>query len=217
MKKIREWILKIWKDPVWSKVISAGIITAIAIIWAKITNHSWKEIYDFVLNALSYKVPIYLFLSVIAAYYIIKLCIWLFKKRKDPLWDEQMGNYTFKDLYNTLLLETFPVTTMRMQMSGMSAPGDNLLILFKIYYTILNKGVDFEDNLDDGGYLYSALAPRLLGYGLVESYQKPLNDLPDRTEIAYRTSELGHKFHASLEKVILPEKIKEYKAKMKNK
>lgn len=217
MKKTGEWFLKIWKDPVWSKVISAGIIAAIAVIWAKISNYSWQEIYDFVLTVLSYQIPIYLFLSIIALYYIIKLCIRLFKKRKDPLWDEQMGNYTFKELYNILLTETFPVTTMRMQMSGMPAPEDNLLILFRIYYTILNKGVDFDDNLDDGSYLYSVLSPRLLGYGLVEAYQKPLNDLPDRTEIAYKTSELGHKFHASLEKVILPEKIKEAKTKMKNK
>lgn len=216
-KSIKEGFLNIWKDPVWSKVISAGIIALIAVIWAKITNHTWAEIYDFVLSVLSFKLPVYLFLSTIALYFIVKLCIKLFKKRKDPLWDEQMGNYTFKELYNILLTETFPVTTMRMQMSGMSALTDDLLILFRIYYTYLNKGVDFDDNIDDGSYLYSVLAPRLVGYGLVEAYQKPLNDLPDQTEVAYKTSELGHKFHASLEKVILPEKIKEYKEKMKGK
>ena len=216
-KSIKERFLKIWKDPVWSKVISAGIIALIAVIWAKVTNHSWSEIYDFILTVLSFKLPIYLFLSVIALYFIVRLCIKLFRKRKDPLWDEQMGNYTFKEMYNILLTETFPVTTMRMQMSGMPAPTDNLLMLFRIYYTYLNKGVDFDDHIDDGGYLYSVLAPRLVGYGLVEAYQKQLNDLPDQTEVAYKTSELGHKFHASLEKVILPEKIKEYKEKMKNK
>jgi hypothetical protein len=213
IQKLKEGFLKIWKDPVWSKVISAIIIALIAISWAKITNHSWKEIYDFVINVLSFKLPIYLFLSIIAFYFIVKLCIRLFRKRKDPLWDEQMGNYTFKELHNILLTETFPVTTMRMQMSGMPAPTDDLLMLFRIYYTYLNKGVDFDDNIDDGSYLYSVLAPRLVGFGLVDAYQKPLNNLPERTEVAYKTSELGHKLHASLDKVILAEKMKELKSK----
>ncbi len=203
---------KIWKDAVWSKVISTGIIALIALTWAKITNHTWAEIYGFIISALSFKLPVYLFLSVIGLYFIVKL----FKKRKDPLWDEQIGNYTFKDLYNILLTETFPVKTVGMQMSGMPAPTDSLLFLFRIYYTYLNKGIDFEDNINDGSYLYSVLAPRLVGYGLVEVYQKPLSDLPDQMETAYKTSELGHKFHASLEKVRLPEKIKEYKEKMKD-
>lgn len=215
MKKFKESVLKIWKDPVLSKVIAVGIVAIITISWAKITNHSWKEIYDFVLGVLSFKLPVYLFLSIIALYFIFKVCIRLFRKRKDPLWDEQIGNYTFKELHNILFTETFPVTTMRMQMSGMPAPTDNLLFLFRMYYSYLNKGIDFDDNIDDGGYLYSVLAPKFVGYGLVEAYQKPLNDLPDRTEVAYKTSELGHKFHASIDKAYLPEKIKELKAKMK--
>jgi hypothetical protein len=216
MKKFRGEFLKIWKDPVWSKVISAGAIALIVISRAKFTNHSWKEIYDFVLSVLSFKLPIYLFLSIVALYFIIKACIRLFMQRKDPLWDGQMGNYTFKELYNILLTETFPVTTMSMKISGTPAPTYNLLLLFRTYYTYLNKGIDFDNNIHDGGYLYNALAPRLVGFGLVEAYQKPLNDLPDSTEVAYKTSELGYRFHASLEKVTLPEKIKELKVKMKN-
>ena len=185
-KSIKERFLKIWKDPVWSGVISTGILALIVLVWAKVTNHTWAEVYGFVIGVLSFKLPIYLFLSIIGLYFIVKLCVKLFKKRKDPLWDEQMGNYTFKELYNILITETFPVTTMRMQMSGMPAPIDNLLILFRIYYTYLNKGIDFDDNIEDGSYLYSVLSPRLVGYGLVEAYQKPLNDLPDRTEVAYK-------------------------------
>ena len=64
-----------------------------------------------------------------------------------------------------------------------------------------------------GSYLYGVLAPRLMGFGLVDAYQKPLNDLPNRTEVAYKTSELGHRFHASLDKINLAEKIKELKSK----
>ena len=101
-------------------------------------------------------------------------------------------------------------------MSGRPAPTDDLLMLFRMYYTYLNKGIDFDDNIQDGGYLYSVLAPKLVGYGLVEAYDKPLRDLPDQKKVAYKTSELGHRFHASLEKVILPDKIKAYKEKMKS-
>jgi hypothetical protein len=126
-----------------------------------------------------------------------------------------MGNYTFKELYNILLTQTLPVATIGMNMSRMPAPTDDLLTLFRIYYTYLNKGVDFDDNLDDGNYLYSVLAPRLVGFGLVETYQNPLNNLPDETEIAYKTSELGHRFHASIDKIILAEKMKELKSKKK--
>jgi hypothetical protein len=216
LKSIKEEFLKIWKDPVWSKVISAGIIAFIAIVWAKITNHTWSEIYDFIINVLSLQMPVYIFLSTIGFYFIVKLCIKLFKKKRDPLWDEQMGNYTFKELYNILITETFPVSTMGMQMSGRPAPTDDLLMLFRMYYTYLNKGIDFDSNIHDGGYLYGVLASKLVGYGLVEAYQKPLRDLPDQTQVAYKTSELGHRFHASLEKVILPQKIKEYKEKIKS-
>ncbi len=213
-ENIKKGFLKIWDNAVWSKVISAGIIAAIAVVWAKITNHTWGQIYDFIIKVLSFQLPVFVFLSVFGIFFIVKFSIKFFKKKKDPLWDEQMGNYNFKELYNILITETFPVTTMGMEMSGRPAPIEDLLILFRTYYTYLNKGVDFDDNIDDGGYLYNVLAPKFVGYGLVEIYQKPLNDLPERSEVAYKTSELGHKFHSSLEKVILPEKIKEYKEKM---
>lgn len=182
--RIKQNFLKIWKDSVWSNVISTGIIFAIPIGWAKITNHSWNEIYQFLLKVLSFKFPLFVFLSVIALFFIIKKSIQLFKKRKDPFWDEQIGNYTFKELYNILLTETLPVKTTGMTWSGRDAPTDNLLSLFQMYYSILNVGFGLDNTLEDYGYLYSVFAPRLVGYGLVDEYQKPNNDLPDRTDVA---------------------------------
>ena len=160
---------------------------------------------------------IFIFLSATELYFIGKKCIQLLKNKKDPFWDEQIGNYTFKELYNILLTETFSVRTVGMEISGRSAPTDNLLNLFRIYYTFLNKGVGIEEHIDDGGYLYSAFAPRLLGFGLVDAFQKPDDNLPEITDIAYRTSALGYKFHASLDKLILAEKMKELKSKKKAK
>ena len=175
--KIKKAVLKIWKDPVLSKVIATGLLGLIAIGWAKLTNHSWNEIYLWLLVSLKYKLPVFIFLSIIGLYFVFKLSINLFRKEKDEFWDAQMGNYTFKELYNILITETFPVQNVGMKMSLRPAPTDDLLTLFRIYYTFLNKGVGIEDNLKDGGYLYSALAPRLVGFGLVEPYQKPDNFL----------------------------------------
>jgi hypothetical protein len=209
--KAKEHFLKIWRDPVWSKVIAAGILGAIALLWAKLTNHSWKEIYYFIISSLSFKLPVFLFLSVFALYFIIAKCIQLLKKRKDAFWNEQMGNYTFKELYNILLTTTMPVSTNGMKVTGRQAPNDNFLLLFRVYYTALNTGVGIEDNMQDSGYLYSVFAPQMVGFGLVEVYQKPDNNLPEVSDNAYRTSELGHRFHASLNKLILADRIKELK------
>ncbi len=73
LNKIWEAILKIWKDPVWSKVISAGIILLIATIWTKYSNYSSQQVYDFFILILTYKLPIFVFLSMIGLYFLIKL------------------------------------------------------------------------------------------------------------------------------------------------
>jgi hypothetical protein len=209
--KIKERGLKIWKDPVWSKVIAAGILSLIAIIAAKFTNHSWQEIYNYAIQLLTFNVPIYGLLSLIAIYFITKLIVKFFRKRNTSFWRENIGNYTFKELYNILLTEKLPIATRGMEMFGQLAPDDDLLTLFQLYYIHLNTGVEFDDNIGDGYYLYSILAPRFVGFGLVDSYQAPIRNLPGETKVAYKISELGRKFHASLEKIILADKIKQFK------
>ena len=73
LNKIWEAILKIWKDPVWSKVISAGIILLIATIWTKYSNYSGQDVYNFFILLLTYKLPVFVFLSVIGLYFLTKL------------------------------------------------------------------------------------------------------------------------------------------------
>jgi hypothetical protein len=77
------------------------------------------------------------------------------------------------------------------------------------------KQSGIEDNLNDGGYLYGIFAPHMVGFGLVEVYQKPDSNLPDQTDVAYKTSELGHRFHSSLNKLKLKQKMKEIRQKKK--
>ncbi len=214
-RRTREIFLKIWKDPVWSKVISAGILFLTGIIAAKATNYSWDDIFTFIINRLSYKIPIYLILSVIGLYFIIVFSVKAIRKRKDPFWDEQMGNYVFKDLYNILLIDKWPVRTQGMRMWGQNPPDGTLMDLFFLYYPYLTKGIDFYDNIDDGHYLYGSLAPVFVGFGLVEAFDKPDENLPGKTNIAYKISAMGQRFHAKLNKIGLKEKIKEELAKKK--
>ncbi|MBX2932000.1 MAG: hypothetical protein KF781_08655 [Chitinophagaceae bacterium] len=201
LKKIWEAILKIWKDPVWSKVISAGIILLIATIWARYSNYSWQEIYDFFILLLTYKLPIFVFLSIIGLYFLTKLLIRLFKKKIDPIWDEQVGNYKFKELYQILSNQNFPVETVGMSWSGRKPPEEDLLTMFHSYITFFNRGLNLDDNLDDGGYLYGVLAPKLVGYGLLDKIETK-NLQIDVMDIKYQTSEIGQKFYALLEKTL---------------
>ena len=65
--------LKVCNDRGWSMMTSKGIIVYILVKQVKLINHSWAEIYDFVKRVLSFKLPGYHFLSVIAFYFIVKL------------------------------------------------------------------------------------------------------------------------------------------------
>lgn len=199
--KVWTFIKKIWKDSVWSKLISTGLILLIATIWTSYSNYSIKDIYDFFINGLTYKTPVFVFLSLIGIYFLIKLIIRLFRKKTDPIWDEQVGNYKFKELYEILRNQNYPVGTVGMGYSGRKPPQENLLSLFHTYSPILNRGIDLDSNLDDGGYLYGVLAPKLVGYGLVNKLESKNLEI-NVMDIKYETSEVGHKFFALLEKTI---------------
>jgi hypothetical protein len=201
LNKIWVAFLKIWKDPVWSKVISAGVILFIATIWTKYSNYSSQEVYEFFILLLTYKLPIFVFLSIIGLYFLIKLLIRLFKKKNDPIWDEQVGNYKFKELYQILSNQNFPVGTIGMSWSGRKPPEDDLLTMFHYNSTFFNRGLNLDDDLGDGGYLYGVLAPKLVGYGLLDKIETR-NLRIDVIDIKYQTSEVGHKFYALLEKTI---------------
>ncbi|UYQ92201.1 hypothetical protein MKQ68_19115 [Chitinophaga horti] len=56
-EKVWPGMQNVWRDPVWSKLISTGIITAVIFAWAKITQQSWGDIYGFVLRLLTFPVP----------------------------------------------------------------------------------------------------------------------------------------------------------------
>ncbi|MEJ7677203.1 MAG: hypothetical protein WKG06_04885 [Segetibacter sp.] len=65
-----------------------------------------------------------------------------------------------------------------------------------------------DTHLEDAGYVYGILCPKLLTYGLVKKidvHSKELNDTIDR----YETSPEGYKFLALLERYQLKQKEQE--------
>lgn len=123
----KERISNIWKDAVWSKVISATIILIITAIVARFSNFSYEEIYFFIVNVLSYELPIFIFLSFFGIYFIIKLLITLLKKRSDPMLDEIVGNYKFRELYNILSSQNLNIRTNGMKWNNVYPPDESLL------------------------------------------------------------------------------------------
>ena len=98
----------IWKDPVMSQLISLGIFALITWIWKELTNRTWRDVYVLVIKFLSFPVPIFVFLSAIALYFIVMLVIKNVKNRENSFWEEQIGNFKFKDLHNLLILQQVP-------------------------------------------------------------------------------------------------------------
>ncbi len=202
MKKIWDYILKAWKDPVWSKVIASAIIFLIATIWTRYSNYSVSDILKSIADILTIPFPLYLTLSIIGLLLLTRFAIQFFKsKRTHPIWDEQVGNYKFKELYSILQGQNFPVETVGMKYSGRKAPEDNLLLLFMTYSSMINVGVTLNSSHDDSGYLYGILCPKFVSYGLVTKNVIKELELGSVEMIRYETSELGHKFYALVEKV----------------
>jgi hypothetical protein len=201
-RKIWDLILKTWKDPVWSKVIATTIIFLIATAWTKYSDYTLNDITSFLVTVLTTPFPLYLTLSIISIYYIIRLAIKFFKSRTHPIWDEQVGNYKFKELYAVLQRQNYSVQTIGMQYSGQSAPEENLLAVFMTYAAVINMGVTLDRPHDDGGYLYGVLCPKLISYGLVTKTVIEEEGLGTVERMRFDMSDVGHKFHSLMEKVI---------------
>lgn len=188
-KKIWKKIIEIWKDPVWSKVISTAIIFIIVTIWAKYSNYTNEQVYNFFILILIYKIPVFLFLSLIGLYFISKAVIKLLEKKNDPIWNEQIGNYTFEELYKILSSQNYPVGTVGMGYSRINPPENDLMSMFHAFSPILNRGIGMDYEADEG-YLYGVLSPKLVSYGLVDKIEIKNLEI-DVMDIKYQTSENG--------------------------
>lgn len=200
-KKSWETIVKIWKNPVWSKVIAAGIIFLIAYLWERYSNYTFEDMYNYFISFLNFKTPVFVFFVIIALYSIVYFLIKIFKKKTDPIWEERVGNFIFKELYEILKNKNLPVQTKGMEFSNRKAPGEDLLTMFYTRSTYFNRGIDLDDNIGDGGYTYGVLAPHLVGYGLIDKIEYNYRNTGKKA-IKYQTSEDGYKFYSLIEKII---------------
>ena len=201
MKKIISFLMRIWRDPVWSSVIAATFVILGTAIFAFIKNLSVIDLYNMFLQLLNVKIPLFVILSILGALFLIRFLLRFFKTKSNSVWKEKIGDYTFDELYRILQNQNLPVQTRGMEWSKKDAPQEDLLTLFRLYKVYINKGVTSDLPLDDGGYLYGVLCPKLISYGIVEKidYKDSRTGLD---QVKYQTTELGNKFYRLIEKVV---------------
>lgn len=189
---------KLWTNPVWSKVISAGIIALITVIYS-IVKTAFEDIslYDAIIKVLNFKIEVYLYLIFsilsIAIYFIINFIRKKINKRHLGFeLDQRIGNFTFRELHNALL--THMIETPE-RLSYNAPTTIDLLTVFKIYARIFNQGVQWEDDMDT----YYKIGPTLMSYGIIEKV--PTTNKSDTIGMEMlQTSKIGYEFLAMLEK-----------------
>lgn len=207
---------EIWKDPVWSKVISVVIIALGSTLWRWIDINSFKTFFNLLINWLEFRLPVW---WVILGCFVVWLLIRLIKSiglestalvdQRNPILDDKIGERTFQELYN-ILNEKLRVQTSNMRLSGIPAPEETILEMFYRTFGEFKSGVQFGEGLKmvrpssgmnyhlNEDYKINVLAPKLLEYDLIEVVD--LNDGfvgSEEHPIApsYCISALGYKFY----------------------
>lgn len=226
----KEWREEKWKDPVWSKVISAAIISmcglfgsAILLLWKAIDPKAFKS---FMNSLLGYTLtfPLWVLLVGIAGILALLLIgrrttpfsrkVRIKLQERNPVWDERVGKYSFEELYNLLASQRLRVQTNNMRLSGVPAPDETLLEQFLAFYDAFRKGIPYgekmilrfmgEVEMNDGGYVPEVLAPKLMEYELLATSSldhKVAGQDKVFTIITYNVSEMGYKFYDCLMQV----------------
>jgi hypothetical protein len=209
MPTVKEWFFKIWKDPVWSKLIAETfkswgpiiIPVVAATIWRLIDKDSAFAFVNFLLKFLLLPLPLYVSIGLFILYLLVKK----YNNRvKDPILKEQSTqNFTFKQLYDILSKNFLIDKTPEMIQGDMDRVNDNLLILFYQYSNYLGRGitVSYPGIEIDGNYGWAILAPKLVSYSIV--YKKGDGELPaisNVSHISYHYTEGGIKFFSQLER-----------------
>lgn len=216
-----DWFWKFWKDSVWSKVIANFIWDYgrpfIIPIIASIGAYIWKSVdKNSFLSFIEYQVSFPLWVGLLAAFFgwlIIIFAKYWRKKRavvaRNPVWDTQIGNYIFEELYSKLN-QKLRVRTSRMDSSGVAPPDTLIVTQFKEHYEKFNKGISGgetlilraigELNMNDGGYIVDVLAPKLTEYGLLtETKDEQILSGKSYSIVTYRISDLGYHFYDCLQ------------------
>lgn len=216
---------EIWKDPVWSKVISVVIVALASALWRWIDIESFKTSFNLLINWLKFQVPVW---WVILGCFVVWLIIRLIKSirlestplihQRNPILDDKIGERTFQELFD-ILNDKLRVQTRNMRLSGIPAPEETILEMFYHTFDEFRSGVQFGEGLKmvrpgsgmeyrlNEEYKIKVLAPKLLEYGLIEVVD--LNDgfIVESKEHpiapSYCISDLGYKFHDNFKKLYM--------------
>lgn len=208
--KYPRFLNKLWYDPVWSKVIYAGILFVIGVLYSFFST-LFKNIsfYDAFIQTINYSLKLYLiFIILVIGFLIYAIVYKIRKKRKSRIGsfdvEQPVGYYTFRELYNALLTHKINLPPNLTRPIG-DKKGD-LLTLFVLYQRQLNIGAEWNHD----NFTYYILGPTLMTYGLTEKAPTK-NKLDSVGSDIIQTSEMGFKFYALLEKwrVYNDERMKE--------
>ncbi|QRR02464.1 hypothetical protein [Dyadobacter sandarakinus] len=218
-----DWFWKFWKDSVWSKVI-ANVIWDYVRPWiipliASIGAFIWKSVdkkgfLTFIEYPISFPLWVGLLTTLIVWLVLLFVKNWRKKRAvvpRNPIWDTQIGDYTFEELYRELN-QKLRVRTSKMDNLGIAPPDTLIITQFKEHYDKFNKGLSGgetlmlmamgELNMNDGGYIVDVLAPKLTEYGLLtETKNEQVLSGKSYLIVTYRISDLGYEFYDCLQVV----------------
>lgn len=199
---VPNWLRTAWIDPVWSKVIAALIIGIPSITTTSFLLY-FTPTKDFIKAVLYYKLPVYSLLSAIGIGTILNICYEFVKPKfkGHSLWDEQLGNYSFWNLYRIMSNKFIGANALGIEASQNSLSSHNILILFYDYSSYLSTGITSINPSNDSRFGFLYLAPELIPFQLVEADNVYNGDKSQIIKTTYRFTALGLKFHASLSKV----------------
>lgn len=196
--------LKIWGDPVFSKVIATGILFLMPIVSAFIIKFlEDKSIINLFTGFLELKIELYILLLIVialtASYFIY---LKYFQKRnqaKEMFMNQKIGHYRLGELNNILLTTYLDLPSQLIFQVGMKDM--DLLTLFQIYIPMYNMGVDWNHPADDSGFIYYRLGPKLISYGLCHKVPSIKNQGGELDSYDIETSENGYQFFAMIERL----------------
>lgn len=201
--KYKSFIKQLWTDPVWSKVISAGIIIFIGFVYS-LFQTLLKDIslLQVLKDTLNFKIELWKIFLTIFGVLISYAVYYKWRQMKNKKigkfnTEEPVGNFTFRELHNSLLTHKIdsPIS-LRSQEFGNQL---DLMTLFVLFQRQLNIGVSWDQPGDQGIFLYHNLGPTLMSYGLTE--KAPEKNKADSLGLdIIQTSIVGQKYLSMVEK-----------------
>jgi hypothetical protein len=201
--KYKGIIRQLWTGPVWSKVISAGIIAFIVFLYSLLqTLLKDVSLTKVFIDTINYKIELWQFFVIVFVVLILFAIYYKWRQRKNKKvgkfnTEEVAGNFTFRELHNSLLTHKIDLPiSLRSQEFGNQL---DLMTLFVLFQRQLNIGVSWDQPGDQGMFLYQDLGPTLMSYGLTE--KAPEKNKADALGLdIIQTSAVGQKYLSMVEK-----------------